>query len=1016
MKKFIFFLFSGLCMTSSLFSQFKSTDLKMAEEEIIIQPATLPAVSTKATDTDVKSLVIAGPNEMDQAILDAFQNASPSRDHARFQADFQLDISDQTVKHTIEAFAAEKRYISSDSELEIFSDETDAFGFRHIKFKQTYKGVPVYGAEGTLHGLGNTMESYLGRLHNVAIDNVEPSILAENIDQLIKEQFQSIAYEHPENLAHITPHKHDPELIILNHEGEYILVYHIYYHPNIITRKELFIDAHSGKVLIIRDAFCSFHAHDTHDDHVAEDPSSGVGRDLFGNVINLNTWEENGTFFLIDGTRTMFDPSAGSLPNNPVGAIWTIDGNNRSPQQSNFQVSQITSTNDQFQDEPSVSGHFNAGKAYEYFLNTFGRNSINGAGGTVVSIVNVSEPNGNSMGNAFWNGQAIFYGNGDNAFRPLARGLDVAGHEMSHGVVQQLSNLEYFGESGALNESFADIFGAMIDRDDWQIGEDVVRTTQFPSGALRDLSDPSNGGRDIRDLGRGWQPSKYSERFTGQEDNNGVHINSGIPNHAFYLIATDPSVGRGKAEQIFYTALRDYMTRSSQFIDLRAAVQDITSMRYGESSDEFNAVIEAFDAVEIPNRDPVDRDQDISENPGSDFIWATTPTQEGIFLADFAANSTDQIYDANQLSRMSVTDDGQVSIFVDDQRRIIAARPFTSSDLIIAQPDEIWKNAVISRQGDLIAAITNEVDPVQGPEIIVFNLASATNGEVSFQRFPLFNPTTSNDPQTSDELQFSDALEFDHSGEKIIYDAFNRVSSTDGTTIEYWDIGIIDVWDRQNDRFTSGRIDKLFAQLPNGVSIGNPTFSKNSRNIIAFDFINEVNEIGLIGMDIETGNNQLITFNNTIGYPNYSRDDAALIYDRLHGVFMDQNSIALIPLQDNKIQSDGDPNNTFIDGGHWGVWWSNGQRVLTDIDEPNDERKTLYVYPSIVDDYLVLSIAQNIVFDSYVIHNADGRVLSTVYKSLQSGDLLDVTTLEPGMYYIQCLNKEQRFSAAFIKK
>ena len=149
------------------------------------------------------------------------------------------------------------------------------------------------------------------------------------------------------------------------------------------------------------------------------------------------------------------------------------------------------------------------------------------------------------MGNAFWNGQAIFYGNGDAAFGALAKGLDVAGHEMSHGVIQSTANMEYQGESGALNESFADVFGAMIDRDNWLIGEDIVKKSAFPSGALRNMSDPHNGAR-TNDFNSGWQPRHYDERYKGTEDNGGVHINSGIPNYAFYKFAT--SVGKDKAE------------------------------------------------------------------------------------------------------------------------------------------------------------------------------------------------------------------------------------------------------------------------------------------------------------------------------------------------------------------------------------------------------------------------------------------------------------------------------------
>jgi bacillolysin len=147
-------------------------------------------------------------------------------------------------------------------------------------------------------------------------------------------------------------------------------------------------------------------------------------------------------------------------------------------------------------------------------------------------LINVADEDGSSMGNAFWNGQAMFYGNGDGAFQPLARGLDVAGHEMTHGVVQSTANLDYEGESGALNESFADVFGSMIDRDDWKIGEDVVKTSAFPSGALRSLEDPHNGA-STNNFNAGWQPRHYDERYKGTEDNGGVHINSGIPTGHF---------------------------------------------------------------------------------------------------------------------------------------------------------------------------------------------------------------------------------------------------------------------------------------------------------------------------------------------------------------------------------------------------------------------------------------------------------------------------------------------------
>jgi bacillolysin len=165
----------------------------------------------------------------------------------------------------------------------------------------------------------------------------------------------------------------------------------------------------------------------------------------------------------------------------------------------------------------------------------------------------------------------MYYGNGREAFsHSLAASLDVAAHELSHGVIQYTANLTYQNESGALNESFADIFAILIERKNYAIGEDVVNTSVFPSGVLRSLSNPNNGGTRLGDPG--WQPSSVSQQYFGSEDEGGVHINSGIPNHAFYLFSSDSRVGVNVAEAAYFKALRDYLTASSNFKALRRAI------------------------------------------------------------------------------------------------------------------------------------------------------------------------------------------------------------------------------------------------------------------------------------------------------------------------------------------------------------------------------------------------------------------------------------------------------------
>ena len=259
--------------------------------------------------------------------------------------------------------------------------------------------------------------------------------------------------------------------------------------------------------------------------------------DLLDLTRTINTYQVGTKYYLIDASRTMYQAASSTMPNKPIGVIQTLDFRNTNDGPAYF----ISSTNNTWSDKKGVSAHYNSGKTYEYYLQTHGRNSINGQGGNIKSFINVTE-DGVQMDNAYWNGEAMFYGNGKDYFAALPKALDVAGHEISHGVIQNTANLDYEGEAGAMNESFADIFGAMIDRDDWHMGEDIIiNKTYFPTGFLRDLSNPHNGGTSSNSPS--WQPNHYNERYKGTEDNGGVHINSGIPNYAFYLFASNAAVG-----------------------------------------------------------------------------------------------------------------------------------------------------------------------------------------------------------------------------------------------------------------------------------------------------------------------------------------------------------------------------------------------------------------------------------------------------------------------------------------
>lgn len=215
--------------------------------------------------------------------------------------------------------------------------------------------------------------------------------------------------------------------------------------------------------------------------------------------------------------------------------------------------------------------HDFVGATYDYFLATHGRDSYDNAGATLISSVHY----GVNYQNAGWNGSQMIYGDGF----PV---LDVTAHELTHAVTERTSNLEYRYQSGALNESFSDIFGAMVDRNDWLMGEDM------PIGAIRDLEHPGTYG----------QPGALSGWVVTCADNQGVHTNSGIPSKAFVNIVTAiGSTGKNDAERIFYRALTVYLHPQSTLEDARAAALQAAEDLFGAASPQVMAVQQGYNAV-----------------------------------------------------------------------------------------------------------------------------------------------------------------------------------------------------------------------------------------------------------------------------------------------------------------------------------------------------------------------------------------------------------------------------------
>jgi len=250
-----------------------------------------------------------------------------------------------------------------------------------------------------------------------------------------------------------------------------------------------------------------------------------------------------------------------------------------------------------------------SGYVYDFYKKFFNRNSIDDQGIPLKSSVRYREDPTIPYNNAFWWQQQMAYGDGDGiVFKRFTASLDVVGHELTHGIVEYTANLVYQSEPGALNESFADVFGSLIKQwrknqtakqANWLIGDDLIHKMET-RGALRSMEAPGTAYENDPHLGSDPQPAHMDDKYTGNADRQGVHINSGIPNHAFYLVAKELG-GRAweKAGVIWYDALQRGLKPDSDFEDCAKATYISSGVLYGAGSKEQKAVKKGWKAVGI---------------------------------------------------------------------------------------------------------------------------------------------------------------------------------------------------------------------------------------------------------------------------------------------------------------------------------------------------------------------------------------------------------------------------------
>ncbi len=452
------------------------------------------------------------------------------------------------------------------------SVEVDSLNKKHYKNKLVVDGIPVYGTEVIVHtNEDGTVYAVNGNVESNVSDKAWKKEFKLSSENAIKNVLKELNIKENEIKYSADP---KAEQYIYNDNGNWIPVYYVTtqfmapYYGNVKS----IVNANTGDVVKTRN-------------EIKKVASTGTGTGLLA-TRNLNLDLVSGRYYMRDLTK--------------AARIETYDAN-RTARFPGTIVSDVDNVFNASTQLDAVDVHANMAVTYDFFKNKFNRNSFDNQGATIIATVNGRDPQypNEPMDNAFWNGTQMVFGDcSGTTFAHIGSSLDVVGHEFTHAVTERTAGLEYENQSGALNESFSDVFGYLIEgqTSDWLMGEDCY-TPNTPGDALRSLSNPTLYN----------QPAHMNQYQnlpnTSSGDWGGVHINSGIPNKAFYLAATSIN-DNNKMSQIYYRALTSYLTQYSQFTDAKNALVQAAKDLYPADTTVATKISDAFTNVGIGSTTP----------------------------------------------------------------------------------------------------------------------------------------------------------------------------------------------------------------------------------------------------------------------------------------------------------------------------------------------------------------------------------------------------------------------------
>ncbi len=532
-----------------------------------------------------------------------------------------LKFSEQSAVALSQAPQLLKQQLDAPADVDFvrYSKEKDPVYGILERYQEYYKGIKVEHARYYVHAKDGKIISVNGDFRKLENLNVNPSISEEAALEkaLNKIGAQKYMWEDPKNeeFARTTEptgtFKPQAELVIINNydrsNREEFMKPRLAYKFNIYAEKPLsrdfvYVDAQTGKVIYTDPIIKHAHGHE-HSlsgsagiNSTKSTTSVGTAATRYSGTQSIETQAYNGAYRLREYTRgngiETYDMNTGTNYNSAVD--FTDNDNNWS----------AAEWDNAAKDNAALDAHWGAEMTYDYWSTKHGRNSYDGNGAAIKSYVHYDK----NYDNAYWNGSVMTYGDGSGTYFDALTALDVCAHEIGHAVCENTANLTYSNESGAMNEGFSDIWGASVEyfaapnKSTWLIGEDIERRSGH--AALRSMADPKSEGQPDTYGGTNW--------YTGTADNGGVHTNSGVLNHWYYLLSVGGSgtndlgnsynvtgIGIDKAAKIAFRTESVYLTASSNYANARdLSIQAATDL-YGAGSAEVIATTNAWYAVGV---------------------------------------------------------------------------------------------------------------------------------------------------------------------------------------------------------------------------------------------------------------------------------------------------------------------------------------------------------------------------------------------------------------------------------